>query len=162
MSEHLFNITSHIIPASHIRGFSRGMQDEQNSQLRLSVKHYVPKDRKPQIGDPTLIFAHGIGTAKEDCEPFLDELVARIPIRGAWLCDVANHAASYLLNEHIMGDEPHWLDATRDLLHMVNTFGAQMPPPIYGIGQSWGCLNSESTLSSVYLVRLVWRECVPL
>ena len=141
MSEHLFDITSHIIPASHIRGFSRGIQDEQTHHLRLSLKSYVPKNREPQVGDATLILAHGIGSSKESYEPFLDELVARLPIRGAWACDVTHHGASYLLNEHIIGDEPHWLDSARDLLHMINTFAAQMPPPIYGIGQSWGCNN---------------------
>lgn len=141
MSAHLFNITSHIIPASHIRGFSRGIQDEQNGHLRLSLKHYLPKGREAKPGDPTLILAHGIGSSKESYEPFLDELLAYLPIRGAWACDVSNHGESYLLNEDIIGNEPHWLDSARDMLHMVNTFAAQMPPPIYGIGQSWGCNN---------------------
>lgn len=141
MSEHLFNITSHIIPASHIRGFSRGIQDEQNGHLRLSLKQYVPRNREPQTGDPTLILSHGIGSTKESYEPFLDELIAHLPIRGAWAFDAINHGASYLLNEDIIGDEPHWLDGARDVLHIVNTFAPQMPPPIYGIGQSWGCVS---------------------
>lgn len=141
MSEHLFTITSYIIPASHIRGYSRGIQDEQTNHLRLSLKHYLPKGREAKPGDPTLILAHGIGSSKESYEPFLDELLTHIPIRGAWACDVTHHGASYLLNEDIIGDEPHWLDSARDLVHMVNTFAAQMPPPIYGIGQSWGCNN---------------------
>ena len=162
MSEHLFNITSHIIPTSHIRGFSRGIQDEQNGQLRLSLKHYVPRNREAQIGDPTLILAHGIGLSKESHEPFLDELLSRLPIRGAWACDAAHHGASYLLNEHIIGDEPHWLDSARDMLHMVNTFAAQMPPPIYGIGQSWGCSNSKSTFPSGFRLKLVSRVYVHL
>lgn len=93
------------------------------------------------MGDPTLILSHGIGSSKESYEPFLDELVSYLPIRGAWACDATNHGASYLLNEDIIGDEPHWLDNARDLLHMVNTFATQMPPPIYGIGQSWGCVS---------------------
>ena len=162
MSKHLFNIISHIIPASHIRGFSRGIQDEQNGQLRLSLKHYVPKDREPQMGDPTLILANGIGSSKECHEPFLDELLAQLPIRGAWACDMANHGASYLLNEDIIGDGPHWLDSAWDLLHMVNTFAAQMPPPIYGVGQNWGCVNSESAFPSFHLLGLLSRVCVLL
>ena len=72
MAKHLLNIISHFIPASHIRGFSRGIQDEQIGQLRLSPKHYVPKDREPQMGDPTLIFNNGIGSSKESHEPLLD------------------------------------------------------------------------------------------
>lgn len=161
MSEHLFTITSHTIPASHIRGYNRGIQDEQNGHLQLSLKHYLPRHqhqhRQPQTGEPTLILAHGIGSSKESYEPFLDQLLAHLPIRGAWACDVAHHAASYLLNQDIIGDEPHWLDSVRDMLHMVNLFAAQMPPPIYGIGQSWGCVNSQSTFPVFSFLRLVWR-----
>lgn len=64
---------------------------------------------------------------------------------------MANHGALYLLNEDIIGDEPHWLDSARDLLYIVITFSDQMPPPIYGVGQSWGCVNSESTVPSLFI-----------
>ncbi|KAL6718944.1 hypothetical protein ACLMJK_003179 [Lecanora helva] len=140
MSTHLWKVTLHIIPASHIRGFPRGVQDEQqNSQLRLSVKQYTPLTNP---GHLTLLIAHGVGSAKEVYEPFLDELLAQnIPIRSAWSIDIVNHGQSYVLNEKIIGDEPHWLDPARDYLHAVNHFQSQMPPPIYGIGQSWGCVN---------------------
>lgn len=38
----------------------------------------------------------------------------------------------------MIGDEPHWDDAARDMIHLINTFQERMPPPIIGMGQSWG------------------------
>lgn len=139
MSEDLWTVIEHTISASHIRGFTRGVRDEQNGHLRLSVKQYTPKVDPGYI---SLIVAHGIGSSKELYEPLLDDILSRgLPIRSAWSVDVAHHGQSYLLNEAMIGDEPHWLDPARDMLHFVNHFQVQMPPPIYGIGQSWGCCN---------------------
>jgi pimeloyl-ACP methyl ester carboxylesterase len=45
---------------------------------------------------------------------------------------------SYLLNEDAIGDSPHWDDTARDIIHMINVFQDEMPPPLIGIGQSWG------------------------
>lgn len=142
MSETLFHIASHIIPACHIRGYSRGIQDEQKGHLRLAVKQYTPKNRIAQPGDITLVLAHGIGSSKESYEPFFDDLLNQtLPIRGIWAADVTHHGQSYLLNQEMIGDEPHWLDPARDMLYMVNHFQELMPPPIYGVGLSWGCVN---------------------
>ncbi|KAL8754532.1 MAG: hypothetical protein Q9184_005089 [Pyrenodesmia sp. 2 TL-2023] len=55
--------------------------------------------------------------------------------------DVAHHGVSYLLNEDVIGDEPHWYDSSRDMFQMINHFQDQMPPPIVGIGQSWGAVG---------------------
>ena len=74
------------------------------------------------MGDSTLILNNEVGSSKECHEPFLDELLAQLPVCGTWACDMPNHGASYLLNEDIVGDEPHWLDSARDLLHIVITF----------------------------------------
>ncbi len=139
MSTNLWTVIEHVVPASHIRGFSRGVRDEQNNQLRLSVKQYTPK---ANCGKITLVVAHGIGSAKEVYEPLLDELLNQaLPIRSAWSIDAAHHGQSYLLNETTIGDEPHWLDPARDFSHVVTHFQSEMSPPIYGIGQSWGCVN---------------------
>jgi pimeloyl-ACP methyl ester carboxylesterase len=45
---------------------------------------------------------------------------------------------SYLLNESTIGDSPHWDDPARDIIHMINVFQDQMPPPLIAMGQSWG------------------------
>ena len=143
MSEELWNIREHVIPASHTRGFSRGARNEQTGRLRLAVKQYVPrKVSDSKASNVTLIMAHGIGSSKESYEPFYDELLNRhLPIRAVWAMDVAHHGASYLLNEDIIGDDPHWLDSSRDMMHMVNHFQELMPPPLVALGQSWGCVT---------------------
>lgn len=140
MSAELWGVHEHVIPASHVRGFSRGIRDEHNGRLRLSVKQYVPRT-KAELEDnaATLIMLSGIGASKEIFEPFFDELLqGRFPIRAIWSLDTAHHGASYLLNEKIIGDEPNWFDASRDLLQMINHFQELMPPPLYGIGHSLG------------------------
>lgn len=66
MSEHLLDITSHIIPASHIRDFSESAQDERKGHLRFFFfKKDQQKGKKAEPGDPTLILAHGISYCKE-------------------------------------------------------------------------------------------------
>lgn len=142
MSEEFWTILEHVIPASHIRGFSRGIRDEQHGRLRLAVKQYIPKARpEPTATDITVIMMGGIGSSKELYEPFYDELLQRgLRIRAVWSMDIAHHGASYVLNEGIIGDEPHWFDSSRDLLHMINHFQDLMPPPLVGMGLSWGCV----------------------
>ena len=140
MSEDLWSITSHIIPASHVRGFVRGVRNEQTDHLRLAIKQYTPKAGIARSDDITLIAATGSGQAKELYEPFFDNLLshAKLSVRAVWTMDTVHHGESYVLNEDVIGDEPHWLDASRDLLQMVNHFQNEMATPIYGLGQSWG------------------------
>ena len=143
MSEELWEIHEYVIPASHIRGFSRGVRNEQTGHLRLAVKQYVPRSvLESNPGHVTLIMAHGIGSSKESYEPFYDELLHRdLPIRAVWAMDVAHHGASYLLNEDRIGDDPHWLDSSRDMMQMINHFQESMPPPLVALGQSWGTVT---------------------
>ncbi|KAI4184985.1 MAG: hypothetical protein L6R41_004395 [Letrouitia leprolyta] len=143
MSEDYWEVTKHVIPASHIRGFSRGAKDESTAHFRLAVKQYVPRDQKEASAQVmTIIIAHGVGSSKESYEPFFDELLQRnLPIRAVWAMDVAHHGASYMMNESIIGDEPHWFDSSRDMFQMINYFQEQMPPPIVAMGQSWGAVT---------------------
>lgn len=143
MSAEFWNIHEHVIPASHIRGFRRGIQEEKTSRLKLAIKQYVPKEISDRvIGDVTCIMAHGVGSSKESYEPFYDELLNRgLPIRAVWAMDVAHHGASYLLNENLIGDDPNWFDSSRDLMQMVNHFQELMSPPLVAISQSWGSVT---------------------
>jgi alpha-beta hydrolase superfamily lysophospholipase len=80
---------------------------------------------------------------KELYEPFWDELLNRSKldgynIRGIWIADVANQGQSAILNEEKMGDDPSWFDHSRDLLHLINIFRAEMPRPLVGVGHSMG------------------------
>ncbi|KAL8798708.1 MAG: hypothetical protein Q9200_007715, partial [Gallowayella weberi] len=143
MSTEYWTVTEHVIPACHIRGFARGVKDEKTAHLRLAVKQYVPKSpREIRPNAMTIIMAHGVGSSKESYEPFFDELLHHdLDIRAVWAMDVAHHGASYILNEEAIGDEPHWYDSSRDLFQMINHFQEHMPPPIIGIGQSWGAVT---------------------
>ena len=140
MSSSLWNITEHIVPAAHIRGFARGVKDESSARLKLSVKEYAPKSNvNSQPGDVTLIMAHGVGSSKESYEPFFDHLLkCELRIRAIWAADAVNNGASYILNQSFLGDEPHWFDFPRDLIQMINHFQERMPSPIVGLGQSLG------------------------
>ncbi|KAL8831594.1 MAG: hypothetical protein Q9191_000774 [Dirinaria sp. TL-2023a] len=147
MSTEFWSISEHVIPASHIRGFSRGIRDEQNGRLRLAIKQYTPKARpEPQVGDVTLIMMSGLGASKELYEPFFDELLqrSRLRIRAIWSMDTAHHGASYVLNEGIIGDESNWFDSSRDLFQMINHFQEHMPPPLVAVGSSWGSVSIVS------------------
>ncbi len=63
-------VAEHVIPAAHMRGFARGIIDEEKHHLRLAVKQNVPKHREPQPSDVSLVFAHGVGSTKESYEHF--------------------------------------------------------------------------------------------
>lgn len=169
MSKHLWDIKSHNIPASHLRGyaklgeissrltrsrFERGSRDEEEKAgLRLAVKQYTPQKARSARGDVTFIIQGGIDNSKESFEPFFDDLLQQYPaIRNIWIMDPATYGESFLLNRNTIGDEPNWLDIPRDILHMVNHFQELMPPPIIGIGHSLG--GALMTLLSTWHPRL--------
>ncbi len=139
-------VKEHIIPASHPRGYRRGVRNPQTSRLRLHVKQYIPSRSKPLLDAEfaiTLIVQHGMppGDTKESYEPLMWDLVSQPgvpPIRAIWAMDIASSGQSFLLNRDEIGDEPHWFDSSRDLVQMVNYFQTEMRPPVIGIGQSWG------------------------
>ncbi|USP74371.1 hypothetical protein yc1106_01645 [Curvularia clavata] len=144
MSSTYFRIDEHKIEASHIRGFPRSTSTKQEEVLHLAIKQYTPlRNTNPKSGDITIIAAHANGFAKELYEPLWDDLLQRCEqhgfgIRGIWIADVVHQGWSGVLNEDKLGNDPAWLDHSRDLLHMVNVFRDQMPRPIIGVGHSMG------------------------
>jgi hypothetical protein len=88
-----WTLNSHIIPASHIRGFRRGVRDERNAHLRLSVNEYIPKsDTSPPDDAATIVFIHGVGSTKESYEPFFQGLKDNgLSIGSIWAADIAWH-----------------------------------------------------------------------
>ncbi|TVY93746.1 Abhydrolase domain-containing protein [Lachnellula willkommii] len=143
MSQSVFQVTEHTVPAQHIREYPNGVNDL-NSQLQLAVKEYRPRDNLHALnGSVTIIAAHANGCPKECYEALWDalyhELKNQHAIRAIWIADISNQGASGVLNEKVQGDDPSWFDHSRDLLHMINHFRDSMPQPIMGIGHSMGC-----------------------
>ncbi|PYH95570.1 putative toxin biosynthesis protein [Aspergillus ellipticus CBS 707.79] len=166
-----FKIIEHTIPAQHIREHPHGINGRQEAILQLAIKQYVPLDRPDPIPNNavTIIGAHGTGIPKEVYEPLWEDLHAQlkkqaIPIRGIWIADVSNQGASGVLNEYIQGDNTHWFDHSRDLLHMTNHFRDEMPRPIIGIAHSMGCaqLIHLTTMHPRLLSTLILYEPVIL
>lgn len=142
----LWEVQEHIIPASHPRGYHRGVRDPFKSRLRLHVKQYrlqdvTDKKSNVDLTPLTLILVHGIGSTKESYEPLLSYIVtdrSTPPIRQIFSFDMVDHGQSYLLNCEDLGNEPHSLDAARDLLQLVNHFQLDIGAPVVGISQSAG------------------------
>jgi pimeloyl-ACP methyl ester carboxylesterase len=90
-------VNNHIIPASHIRGYRRGVRNERNARLRLSVNEYIPKSDRPPTDDAvTVVFIHGVGSTKESYEPFFQGLKRNgLAIRSIWASDIAWHGTFY-------------------------------------------------------------------
>ncbi|KAI1356142.1 Alpha/beta hydrolase family-domain-containing protein [Xylaria sp. FL0043] len=144
MSSFPFHIKEHIVPGQHIREWPRATANSQEDVINLHVKQYIPKDNpSPQPGDVTVLGAHANGFPKELYEALWTDLHARsraagFRIRGIWIADISNQGWSGQLNEAKLGNDPCWHDLTRDLLHLVNVFRADMPRPLVGVGHSFG------------------------
>ncbi|KAF1989385.1 alpha/beta-hydrolase [Aulographum hederae CBS 113979] len=144
MSAALFRLNEHVLPCNHIREYYRATANEQEDVFHLAIKQYTPLDNlQPKNGDITIIGAHANGFPKELYEPLWDELLKRskkegFTIRSIWIADVAHQGQSSELNESKLGNDPNWFDHSRDLLHMINHFRAQMPLPLIGLGHSMG------------------------
>ncbi|KAF2639069.1 alpha/beta-hydrolase [Massarina eburnea CBS 473.64] len=141
MDDFGFNISEHIIPCTHIRGYRHATKDA-TAVLRLAVKEYTPKTRGDvEQGAVTVIAAHANGIPKEAYEPVWEELRLRMggKLRAIWFADSSHQGASGVLNEALQGDDPNYFDHSRDLLGMVNYFREKMKPPIVGVAHSMGC-----------------------
>ncbi|KAJ6014417.1 hypothetical protein N7540_009008 [Penicillium herquei] len=143
-----FTVIEHTIPGQHIREYPRSIRKhlEQETTLHLAIKQYIPLDLPTPVPDNaiTIIGAPGNATPKEVYEPIWEDLYAdlkkkQIPLRGIWVADGTNHAASGVLNEYLQGDQASWYDHSRDLLYMINHFRDQIPRPIIGVAHSMGC-----------------------
>ncbi|KAL0941890.1 toxin biosynthesis [Colletotrichum truncatum] len=138
----VFHIKEHILDASHIREFPRALANSQDDVLKVAVKEYIPKDNpNPQPGDVTIIGAHANGFPKELYEALWEDLhaeskVQNFRIRSIIIADAAWQAASSILNEGKLGNDPGWFDYPRDITHIINTL--RPPRPIIGVGHSFG------------------------
>ncbi|KAK9859641.1 hypothetical protein MYU51_013817 [Penicillium brevicompactum] len=138
-----FCTTEHVIDGQYIREYPRATLS-QDSPVKLVVKKYTPKNNSsPQPGDVTIVGAHGCGFPKELYEPMWEDLLEQSSDHGfrigsIWIADVAALGASGIVNEPLLGDDPSWLDHSRDMMCMINKFRDEMPRPIIGVGHSMG------------------------
>ncbi|KAF2823352.1 alpha/beta-hydrolase [Ophiobolus disseminans] len=142
MSSPDFEIIEHTSPCSYIRQYPHSAKSD-DAVLHLAVKEYRPlKAPEPGLETVTIIAAHGNGFPKEMYEPLFTALHASpkpYAIHSIWIADQANMSASHALNAPDLGDDPHWLDHSLDLLLMLNTFRHLMAPPFIGLAHSMGC-----------------------
>jgi pimeloyl-ACP methyl ester carboxylesterase len=142
-----FHVIEHTIVSAYVREYAFATVQDQEDKLRLHVKQYVPHhdDNSNTVpANPITIIACGaLGLPKEVYEPLWDELYQKSrsrnwSIRSIWITDPVNMGASAALNEGKLGDDPSWIDHTRDLFLLINNFRDQMPRPLVGIGHSFG------------------------
>ncbi|MCJ1475936.1 hypothetical protein MMC13_004600 [Lambiella insularis] len=144
LSTEFFSIKEHVIEGQYIREYPGAVAENQEEALQLHVKQYAPLDANTILpGAVTIIGGHANGFPKELYEPLWDEIYRRstqfkFSIRSIWIADLAHQGLSSVLNESKLSNDPSWLDHSRDLLHLINHFRAQMPRPIVGIGHSLG------------------------
>jgi len=147
MSRSLFRVTEHVVPCCHIRQYPFATIDGADHELHLAVKQYTPLDNlHPQPGDATFLAAHANGFPKELYEPLWDSLLqaskrSGFRIRNIFISDVSHQGYSSVLNESVLGNDPSWWDAPRDLFNLVNHFRKDFVRPIIAIGHSMGGNN---------------------
>ena len=65
MADQVFRIVEHQIPCQHIREYAHAIDGEQETELLLAVKQYIPlSNPNPGYGDITIIGAHATGFGK--------------------------------------------------------------------------------------------------
>ena len=147
MSGSIFRVQQHTLPCQYIREYPGATLENQEDDLFLHVKQYIPLDPShSQPGAVTIIGAHANGFPKELYEPLWDDLSRALrkqgqAIRSIWIADVAQQGMSGVLNEDKLGNDPCWSDHSRDLLLMINHFRKEMSRPLVGLGHSMGAVH---------------------
>lgn len=65
MAYDTFRVIEHHIPCQHVREYPHAIDGDEETELLLAVKQYVPlTNTNPKDGDITIIGAHAIGFGK--------------------------------------------------------------------------------------------------
>ena len=112
MSEAYFRVSKHILPSQYIRHHPRSVGGDQEDDLHIAIKQYVPLDTlQHKSGDITIIGGHANGVGKELYEPLWDELYRQsqlsdsFRIGSIWMADVSFQGESGVLNESKLGND---------------------------------------------------------
>ncbi|PYH92400.1 host-specific AK-toxin Akt2 [Aspergillus ellipticus CBS 707.79] len=149
-----FDVIEHTVVSSYVREYPLATTKGQEDKLQLHVKQYVPRQR-PEATTPniaqalpavTIIACGALGPPKEIYEPLWEELHGQLQAQGMaissiWIADPVHQGLSSVLNAGRIGDDPSWIDHSRDLFLIVNQFRDQMPRPLVGIGHSFGAIH---------------------
>ncbi|SPO04889.1 related to host-specific AK-toxin Akt2 [Cephalotrichum gorgonifer] len=140
-----FVVREHVVPGAHIREYARATADAQEEVLEIAVKEYIPREEvggsSKGAGGVTILGAHANGFPKELYEPLWEDLYREskkrgFRIRSIIIADAAWQGKSGLLNASKLGNDPSWLDYTRDIAQVINHL--RPPLPMIGISHSFG------------------------
>ncbi|KAF7185911.1 Abhydrolase domain-containing protein mpaH [Pseudocercospora fuligena] len=148
-----FVIEEHVFEGQHIREYPAALANSQEDVIKLHAKSYTPHEvaSGKANGDLTVIAYHANAFQKEVYEPFFEQLYETlkekhgVTLGGIWIADQAQQGTSAILNDEIIGNDPHWWDHSRDILCMVNAFRSKMRRPIMAVGHSMGGTQAVAT-----------------
>ncbi|KAJ5272374.1 alpha/beta-hydrolase [Penicillium angulare] len=143
MSSQYFDVIEHKVLSSYVREYPGATLLNQDEKLYIPVKQYATRNPNSKIQPVTIIAAASVGTAKEAYEPIWEVLHEQssklgFSVSSIWIADPVNQAQGEVINGGKLGDDPSWIDLSRDLFLMINQFRDQMPRPFIGIGHSAG------------------------
>lgn len=144
MAPKYFQVVEHRVLSAYVREYPGATVINQEDKLYLPVKQYVvPQALQPRFPPVTIIACASAGTPKEAYEPMWETLYEQsmglgFTIGSIWMADPVNQAKGELINAGKLGDDPSWMDHSRDLFTLINQFRDEMPRPLMGIGHSAG------------------------
>ncbi|KAJ5701627.1 alpha/beta hydrolase family domain-containing protein [Penicillium malachiteum] len=141
-----FDVFEHKLLSSYVREYAGATILNQEEKLYLPVKQYVPQAAyvsTTSVPTVTIITISAVGPPKEVYEPVREALYEQSSALGfnigsIWTADPVNIAQGERLNHGKLGEDPSWMDHSRDIMQMINQFRGKMPRPIVGIGHSAG------------------------
>ncbi|KAJ3795300.1 hypothetical protein GGU11DRAFT_240822 [Lentinula aff. detonsa] len=140
--QHLEDTTS-----SSISSFSANVSQDHtivepsSSALKMTAKRYTLGFSGDNTFGLTLLFAHGVGSHKEQWEPTIERIFLtqaakdrHQQIREAWSFDWQNHGDTALVNEEALKDRPEgvsiyvWASAITDFVRSPRMAGHRIVP----------------------------------
>ncbi|KAJ3729281.1 Alpha/beta hydrolase fold-1 [Lentinula raphanica] len=149
-----------------------GIDSTCSSGLKMTAKRYTMGFSEDNTFGLTLLFAHGVGSHKEQWEPTIERIFLtqaskerHHQIREAWSFDWQNHGEAALVNEEILRDRPEgvsiyiWAPAIVDFVQSSRMAGHRIVPLGHSAGAGAMMLTTKNfPLSHLPYVSLVLIE----